>query len=155
MSSAFRTSRFSRTYWPRAEEAIASNNTPLLAPDITTERDFPAPSLPAAAAAPAQPPRQEPHSILETRHPEISKAISLLWGFPEMNDYFDRIWMADGGHGPIDPDAMSELMFLSRLHQTIVPSRPGRSLAAIYGNNRLYDSSRLGSDPWSSVPPRR
>jgi hypothetical protein len=85
----------------------------------------------------------------------MARAITLLWGFPEMNEYFDRLWLADGSHGPIDPDAMSELMLLARLHQMIVPQRPGRSLADIYGSNRLFNASATTRDPWSDVPPRR
>jgi hypothetical protein len=94
-------------------------------------------------------------SIVEARHPEIARAISLLWGYPELNEYFDRLWLADGAHGPIDPDAMSELMLLSRVHQNIVPQRPGRSLAAFYGANHVHETPGRPRDPWGDVPPRR
>jgi len=93
-------------------------------------------------------------SVLEQRHPEIAKAISLLWGFPEMNQYFERLWLAEGAHGPIDPQAMTELMLLSRIHQMIVPQRPGRSLADVFGSSRLYGSP-VTRDPWADIPERR
>jgi len=72
-----------------------------------------------------------------------------------MNEYFDRLWMADDAQGPIDPDAMSDLMLLSRVHQIIVPQRPNRSLASIYGSNRLHEPPIASGNPWSDVPPRR
>jgi len=142
---------------------------PVLAPDITTggdrgpqtiqPRTAPAtlqsrtPPAPPAPARPAS--NSTSKSILEARHPEIARAVSLLWGYPEMNEYFDRLWLSDGSQGPIDPDAMSELMLLARVHQTLLPQRPGRSLASIYGGNRMYDNSSTGHDPWSDVPSRR
>jgi len=46
-------------------------------------------------------------------------------------------------------------MLLSRVHQNIVPQRPGRSLAALYGGNRVNDSGSRPHDPWGDVPPRR
>jgi len=82
----------------------------------------------------------------------MAQAISLMWGYPEMNAYFDRLWLADGSQTPIDPEAMSELMLLAQIHQAIVPQRPGRSLATIYGT----DYARGGhSDVWDDVPRRR
>ena len=145
MSSQYRSLRPSRTYLERIQESW--NAETLLAPDITTARERVAPSLaPAPQSAPARTPaRTEPAtrdttSVLEARHPDIARAIALLWGFPEMNEYFDRLWLAEGNHGPIDPDAMSELMLLSRVHQGILPQRPGRSLASFYGPNRGDDS---------------
>ncbi len=158
MSATFRNSRPSRSYLFRDDEQVAA--VPMLAPDITTSPERPRTLTGAQSAIPVAPasravPAKSADSTLESRHPEIVRAISLLWGFPEMNDYFDRIWLADGSHGPIDPDAMSDLMFLARVHQMIVPQRPGRSLASIYGSNRLYDPSSTGHDPWSDVPPRR
>lgn len=94
-------------------------------------------------------------SILEACHPDIVRAISLLWGYPEMNEYFDRLWMADDANGPIDPEAMSELMLLSRVHQMIVPQRPNRTLASIYGSNRMFEAPAVARDPWGDIPPRR
>lgn len=161
MKTLNRNSRISRAdpFGP----AKPSNSGAELAPDITTDRARPRPPAieslpPVAEQMPATHSRNSDtaSSILEARHPDIVRAISLLWGFPEMNQYFERLWMADGAHkGPIHPDAMSELMFLSRLHHMIVPQHPGRSLAEIYGSNRLYAPASSAANPWNDVPPRR
>jgi hypothetical protein len=167
MSTPFRTAGRSRTYLSRVTETWADT---VLAPDITTAREQAFPPIGDLPEAPRVPPTRQldtramqrqagaprtETSVVEARHPEIARAISLLWGFPEMNEYFDRLWLADGGQGPIDPDAMSELMLLSRVHQSIVPQRPGRSLAALYGGNRVNDTGSRPHDPWRDVPPRR
>jgi hypothetical protein len=152
MSSAYRPSQFGAQYLARI--ARQSRGDGVLAPDITTARDrdtdqhlaarAPAPDRAAANRAQA--------SVLEQRYPDIVKAIGLLWGYPEMNEYFDRIWMADGRQGPIDPEAMSELMLLSHVHQQLVPQRPVRTLATLTGSDRLHGGR---GNPWSDVPPRR
>ena len=165
MSSPYRTAGRSRAYLSRASDGWADT---LLAPDMTTAREQPLPAIgdiPEPPRVPGRPeargterrtavPRNET-SVIEARHPDIARAISLLWGFPEMNEYFDRLWLAEGNQGPIDPDAMSELMLLSRVHQGIVPQRPGRSLAALYGGNRTNETNGRPRDPWGDVPPRR
>jgi hypothetical protein len=159
MSTSFRNARSSSGNPFRVTELGVSDT--VVAPDITAyERPSAAGTAPAgsrkSATQPLRPDVPEAHtSIVEARHPDMARAITLLWGFAEMNEYFDRLWLADGSHGPIDPDAMSELMLLARLHQMIVPQRPGRSLADIYGSNRLFNASATTRDPWSDVPPRR
>ncbi len=162
MSSPYRNARPSRSFQARAADAWADT---VLTPDITTARDGPGP-VPARAASTAarpaplvaragRPADPVQTSVLEERHPDIARAIALLWGYPEMNDYFDRLWIADGQHGPIDPDAMSELMLLSRVHQAILPHRPGRNLSTFYGANPLEQARNRPADPWRDVPPRR
>jgi hypothetical protein len=91
-------------------------------------------------------------SVIETRYPGMAQAISLMWGYPEMNAYFDRLWIADGSQTPIDPEAMSEFMLLAQVHQMLVPQRPGRSLATIYGTDYSGGGKR---DLWDDVPSRR
>jgi hypothetical protein len=91
-------------------------------------------------------------SVLETRHPEIIHAITLLWGYPEMNQYFERLWLDDGRGCPIAPEAMSELMLLAGVHRWLSPQRPVRSMASI------YDASHASSRPrdvWGDVLRRR
>jgi hypothetical protein len=117
------------------------------------------PHVPQAAANDAVTRTAEPapikgngRSVIEARYPGMAQAISLMWGYPEMNAYFDRLWLADGSQTPIDPEAMSELMLLAQVHQVIVPQRPGRSLSTIYGT----DYARAGRhDVWEDVPRRR
>ena len=91
-------------------------------------------------------------SVLESRYPGMLQAISLMWGYPELNAYFDRLWLAGGSQAPIDPEAMSELMVLAQLHQVIVPQRPGRTLATIYGTDYARGARR---DVWEDTPRRR
>jgi hypothetical protein len=117
---------------------------------------FGRPSLPAANDAVSRAPvapasAASGRSVLESRYPGMAQAITLMWGYPELNAYFDRLWLADGSQTPIDPDAMSELMLLAHIHQSLVPQRPGRSLASIYGTD--YSASRR--DIWEEVPRRR
>lgn len=160
MSNRYHPTRPGSSYLARIAEEW--NAQTVLAPDITTERaplapTPPAPPIPPAAASA----ERKAHdgatvgSVVEARHPEIIRAIGLLWGYPELNEYFDRLWLAEGNLGPIDPDAMSELMLLSRIHQTIVPHRPGRSLASFYGPQHDPDKIPRRTDPWRDVPPRR
>jgi hypothetical protein len=92
-----------------------------------------------------------PRSVLEERHPGMVQAILLMWGHPEMNAYFDRLWLADGSQTPIDPEAMSELMVLAQVHHMLMPQRPQTSLATIYGT--AYTPGKR--DVWEDVPRRR
>lgn len=101
--------------------------------------------------APVAPIRTDPRSVLEARYPGMAHAISLMWGYPEMNAYFDKLWLADGTQAPIAPDAMSELMLLAQIHQQLVPQRPGRSMATVFGSD--YQARR--KDVWEDVPRRR
>jgi hypothetical protein len=97
-------------------------------------------------------PSRGPLSVLEEKHPGMVQAILLMWGHPEMNAYFDRLWLADGTQTPIDPEAMSELMVLAQVHHMLQPQRPQRSLATIYGTAYSSSSKR---DVWDDVPRRR
>ena len=91
-------------------------------------------------------------SVLEACHPDIVQAISLLWGYPEMNAYFEKLWMADGNHAPIAPEAMSELMLLAGVHRWLTPHRPTRNLASIYDASAAPPRQH---DVWGDVPRRR
>jgi hypothetical protein len=115
------------------------------------------PRLPQPAANDAVTPRVPltggtDRSVLEARYPGMVQAICLMWGYPELNAYFERLWLADGSQTPVVPEAMSELMLLAQLHQAIVPQRPGRSLATIYGTDYTQNIRR---DVWEDLPRRR
>lgn len=103
-------------------------------------------------STPAAVGKESGRSVLEARYPGMAQSISLMWGFPELNTYFDRLWLADGSATPIDPEAMSELMLLAQIHQSLLPQRPGRSLATIYGSDYAGGGRR---DLWEDVPSRR
>jgi len=162
MSTSFRSPRINRSYLSHIADQAGGVHE--LAPDIITERPrtlppaaVPLPPAPVLRQPAAPPPKARAGSlsILEARHPDIAKAITLLWGYPEMNEYFSKLWLADGSQAPIDPDAMSELMLLARLHMGVTPQSPGRTLASMYGSERLFDPAISRADPWSEVPPRR
>jgi hypothetical protein len=101
---------------------------------------------PGSPAVPGQP------SALEALHPEIIQAVTLLWGYPEMDLYFEKLWLDDGTGRPIAPEAMSELMLLASVHRSLRPQRPRRSMASIYDASC---SSERRKDIWSDVPYRR
>lgn len=118
---------------------------------------------PYARASTLSPLRREPaparkpapasdRSVLEARYPGMAHAITLLWGHPEMNEYFRKLWLADGSQTPIDPEAMSELMLLAQIHLHIVPEKPQRTLASIYGTDYRNPAKR---DVWEDVYWRR
>jgi hypothetical protein len=117
---------------------------------------LPTPSPPARETAPAAPVRRAPdardRSVLETRYPGMAHAITLLWGHPEMNEYFRKLGLADGSQTPLEPDAMSELMLLAQVHLHIVPEKPQRTLASIYGTAYSAPAKR---DVWEDVTWRR
>jgi hypothetical protein len=152
MSLPYRNSKLNRSYLDK----VVANAGPTRAQALTAPAAAEVASVPAPAVRKAAPLSGSDASILETLHPEIARSVSLLWGFPEMNQYFDRLWMADGSHEPIDPDAMSDLMLLSRVHQSLMPERPTRTMASMFPGNRLNEMDALASkDRWSDVPPRR
>jgi hypothetical protein len=112
------------------------------------------PTLPASVVKPPlhrSPPTAQ-QSILEAKYPGIAHAITLLWGHPEMNAYFERIWMAENPQAPIHPEAMAELMLLAHLHQALRPQRPATLNQSIYGSE--YHSVRP-ADVWGDTTPVR
>lgn len=72
-------------------------------------------------------PRAEParlnatQTALESSQPELLRSILLLWGHPEMNAWFDRIWSGESGAG-LDPEVIAELMLLSQMHRWLMPT---------------------------------
>jgi len=95
--------------------------------------------------------RAQAPSLLERRYPQMARAISLLWGYPEMNAYFGKLWLPDGQAEPIDPEVMADLMLLARLHLDIVPTT--NASPSPYG--RSYPQRPGRSDVWADVPNRR
>jgi hypothetical protein len=90
-------------------------------------------------------------SLLERRYPQMARAISLLWGYPEMNAYFGKLWLPDGKAEPIDPEVMADLMLLARLHMDIMPTT--NASPSLYG--RAYPQRPGRTDVWADVPGRR
>ncbi|MDH5208108.1 MAG: hypothetical protein OEW34_05670 [Burkholderiaceae bacterium] len=87
-------------------------------------------------------------SVLEQRYPQVVRTLTLLWGYPELNQYFDNIASGlDTRLNGLEPAAMSELMLLSAVHQGVCPHRPARKVQDEHG------ASRLGG-PWRSTGDR-
>lgn len=87
-------------------------------------------------------------SVLERRHPDVVQTLRLLWGYPELNQYFEKIYSGRDVSLDLAPDAMAELMVLASVHQRICPHRPAASVQELYGSSRL-------SDPWKPARLRR
>jgi hypothetical protein len=107
---------------------------------------------PARAPSCSSDPAVRHSSVLEAFHPEIAQAVTLLWGYPEMNAYFEKLWLADGNQAPIAPEAMSELMLLAGVHRWLSPPRPERTMASIYDASAAPLRQR---NVWDDVPRRR
>lgn len=104
---------------------------------MTGDRAYAA--APAETKAPARPVAQM--SVIEERHPAVVQALTLLWGRPEMNKYFQKI--ADG-HPPapeLNPAALAELMLLADIHRHICAFQPAKSVEDLYGKGHW-------ADPW-------
>ena len=101
--------------------------------------------MPASSAAA---PVGDLRSAVERGYPAVVRAMKLLWGYPEMNQYFEKIW---GGQDPtlnLDPEAMAEVMLLAAIHQRVCPYRPAKSVEDMYGAGRWADT-------WKPARPRR
>jgi hypothetical protein len=92
-------------------------------------------------------------SVLETLHPGIAHAITLLWGHPEMDEYFSKLWLADDRQMPIHPEAMSELMLLARVHEACLPSKESRKQEMFL--HAPKSQTRRSNDVWELVGRRR
>ena len=75
-------------------------------------------------------------SILERRHPAVVQTLRLLWGYPELNQYFEKVYSGRDASLNLAPDAMSELMVLAGVHRRICPHRPAASAEELYGSGR-------------------
>ena len=95
------------------------------------------PSAPATAPTPAN---ESSLSVLERRHPAVIQTLRLLWGYPELNQYFEKVYSGRDASLNLAPDAMAELMVLASVHQRICPQRPAATVQELYGSSRLVRS---------------
>lgn len=87
-------------------------------------------------------------SVIEQRYPAVTQVLTLLWGRPELNQYFQKI---AAGHAPasdLTPAAMAELMLLADIHRCICPHQPARTVEELYGKD-------LSADTWKMARQRR
>ncbi len=107
---------------------------------------------PASTATPrgasASPVDQASLSVLERRHPAVIQTLRLLWGYPELNQYFEKVYSGRDSSLNLAPDAMAELMVLAAVHQRICPHRPAARAEDIHGAGRW-------SEPWKPARLRR
>ena len=94
------------------------------------------PTSSAAAPEVQQPVAPSSLSILERRHPSVIQTLRLLWGFPELNQYFEKVYSGEDSSLSLAPDAMAELMLLAGVHQRICPHRPAKPVQELYGGGR-------------------
>ncbi len=79
-------------------------------------------------------------STIEQRYPEVTRSLTLLWGHPEMNQYFEKVWSGQDPALNLDPHAMSELMLLAAVHQRVCPYVPAKKVEDLYGAGRWADT---------------
>lgn len=97
--------------------------------------------LPVTARAVSRPqPAAAGASTLEQRHPAVVQALTLLWGRPEMNQYFEKVASGLDPRLTLEPEAMSELMLLAAVHQHVCPYRPAKKIEEIYGAGHWADT---------------
>jgi hypothetical protein len=110
----------------------------------------PADDVPASRTDPAGAPdaAHDERSVLERHYPAVTRALSLLWGYPEMNQYFEKAWSGQDASLDLDPVAMSELMTLAAVHRYICPYKPAVKVEDIYGDGRRASA-------WEPARPRR
>ena len=99
-------------------------------------------------AAPATHISEASLSVLERRHPSVIQTLRLLWGYPELNQYFEKVYSGRDSALNLAPDAMAELMVLAGVHQRICPHRPAASVKEVHGSGRW-------SEPWQPARLRR
>lgn len=106
-------------------------------------------AAPVSRPAVAKPPEAHSQlSILERRHPAVIQSLRLLWGFPELNQYFEKVYSGRDSSLNLAPDAMAELMLLASVHRHICPHRPAAAVDEVYGGGRW-------ADPWKPARLRR
>jgi hypothetical protein len=104
---------------------------------------------PSANASVAEAPVSDPSlSLLERRHPAVIQTLRLLWGYPELNQYFEKVYSGRDASLNLAPDAMAELMVLAGVHRRICPHCPTASAKELYGSGRW-------SEPWQPARLRR
>lgn len=73
-------------------------------------------------------------SILEQRYPAVVRTLTLMWGYPELNDYLNRVATGvDARLSHIEPAAMAELMVLAELHRLVCPQVASHRIDEVYG----------------------
>jgi hypothetical protein len=81
-------------------------------------------------------------TLLEIKFPRIASAITLLWGNPEMDVYFNRMVIDNrGDREGFPPEVMSDILFLISLHNYAFPFGAKNEQ---YANGGMRLSSGIG-----------
>jgi hypothetical protein len=79
-------------------------------------------------------------SALEEKFPRIADKIILMWGYPEIITFFESLTLDDrGDRVGFSPDVMSELLFLSAIHDLAYPFKKSATGYANRGGGYGYD----------------
>jgi hypothetical protein len=74
-------------------------------------------------------------SAIEEKFPRIAEQITLLWGHPEMEKFFEKLMYDDrGGREGFPEDVMSELVFLGFIHARAYSTQQTKTRYANRGN---------------------
>jgi len=137
--------------WVRYESRLGYSDN--LSPVGTRQGTLGTPLRPASFSGNQSP---EAKSKIEREYPDIARSLTLLWGYPEMNDYFSKFWLGNDRAPALDPEVAADLMLLTRVHWQLVPARSSNKSTLVFGTangNRPVASLRgaWGDD----LPPRR
>ncbi|CAN5469652.1 hypothetical protein BH11PSE11_BH11PSE11_04650 [soil metagenome] len=88
---------------------------------------FRALEIPSMASIVVAKPAPAPNAIttLEKDYPRVIQAITAMWGFPELNLYFDKLTIDErGDREGFPPDVWDDIYTLQNLHHQLVPLAP-------------------------------
>ncbi|MEO8838717.1 MAG: hypothetical protein ABI351_08385 [Herbaspirillum sp.] len=64
-------------------------------------------------------------SALEAYFPRILNSIQALWGYPELNHYFNQLTVSDrAGREGFPTEVWEEIYLLMSIHEHIIPTKP-------------------------------
>lgn len=79
-------------------------------------------------------------SALEEKFPRIADKVVLMWGYPEIITFFESLTLDDrGDRDGFSPDVMSELVFLSAIHDIAYPFKKDGTGYANRGGGYSFD----------------
>ena len=79
-------------------------------------------------------------SALEEKFPRIADKVVLMWGYPEIITFFESLTLDDRGDRlGFSPDVMSELLFLSAIHDIAYPFKKDATGYANRGGGYSFD----------------
>jgi hypothetical protein len=106
------------------------------------------PSLPVPAII--RETEEYPFIVIERGHPRVAKAIEMIWGHRELDDYLQKLIVADrGGREGFSRSTMSALMKLSRQHSEQFRFAPSMdTVAPTAAAARAPRDSRRSDQEW-------